>query len=105
MDAQVYAEIGERLRERRRQMGMTQEEIASLLGISGTYYGEIERGNRQLSVPRILNIYDKMGLDPTFLLTGEKISGKMLTAAFQSCPKEKQPVLEQIFHCLTMLYR
>ena len=91
MATQVYAEMGERLRQRRRQMGMTQEQTAALLGISGTYYGEIERGNRQLSVPRILNIYEKMGLAPTFLLTGEKNSGKVLTEAFQSCRRSMSP--------------
>ena len=43
MTTELYVEIGERLRQQRKKMGMTQEETAELLGISSTYYGEIER--------------------------------------------------------------
>lgn len=69
-----YMEIGERLRTRRKEMGINQEQAAELLGISTTYYGGIERGVRKLSAQRIMDVYEKMGLDPTYLLTGE-ISG------------------------------
>ena len=69
MATDLYVEIGERLRLQRRKMGLTQEQTAELLGISSTYYGEIERGNRKLSVQRVLTVYEKMGLEPTYLLT------------------------------------
>ena len=105
MATELFMEIGDRLRERRRQMGMTQEDVAALLGISVTYYGEIERGKRQLSVSRILNIYEKLDLDPTYLLTGEQITGKALYEVMKDCPKEKEPILEQILGCLALLYK
>ena len=71
MEKDVYVKIGERLRKQRRIMGLTQEQAAELLGVSTTYYGEIERGNRKLTIPRILTVYEKMNLEPTYLLTGE----------------------------------
>lgn len=87
-----YVEIGERLRVRRKEMGLTQEWVAELLGISTTYYGEIERGNRRLSVQRVLDIHVSMGLDPTYLLTG-KTSGSRLEDRF---PAEKREAVERI---------
>lgn len=68
---QVLVEMGERLRRQRKKMKMTQEETAELLEISTTFYGEIERGNKRLSIEKILLVYKKMDLDPTYLLTGE----------------------------------
>ena len=65
MEKDVYVKIGERLRKQRRIMGLTQEQAAELLGVSTTYYGEIERGNRKLTIPRILTVYEKMNLEPT----------------------------------------
>lgn len=105
MATDLYVEIGERLRLQRRKMGLTQEQTAELLGISSTYYGEIERGNRKLSVQRVLTVYEKMGLEPTYLLTGELLSAKELTNLFKDCPKEKEAVLEQVLHYLSLLYK
>ncbi len=105
MAADLYVEIGERLRKQRKKMGITQEEAAELLSISTTYYGEIERGNRKLSIPRVLTVYEKMGLEPTYLLTGEQLSDKVLCEIFKDCPKEKEPVLEQALRSLALLYR
>lgn len=105
MATDLYVEIGERLRKQRKKMGLTQEEAAELLGISTTYYGEIERGNRKLSVPRVLTVYERMGLEPTYLLTGEQLSDKVLLEIFKDCPKEKGPVLEQALRYLALLYK
>lgn len=58
---QVLVEMGERLRRQRKKMKMTQEETAELLEISTTFYGEIERGNKRLSIEKILLVYKKNG--------------------------------------------
>lgn len=105
MATELYVEIGERLRQQRRKMGITQEEAAELLGISSTYYGEIERGNRKLSIQRVLTVYEKMGLEPTYLLTGEQLSGREIYEIFRDCPKEKEAVLEQVLRYLSLLYQ
>ena len=105
MAADLFVEIGERLRKRRKEMGLTQKEAADLLGISTTYYGEIERGVRKITVDRVLSIYEGMGLEPTYLLTGEELTDKVFEEIFQDIPKEKAPIVEQILHFLALLYR
>lgn len=105
MNADLYVEIGERLRQQRKKLGLTQEKAAELLGISTTYYGEIERGNRKISVQRVLMVYEKMGLEPNYLLTGEQINGKEFAELFKDCPKDKKSALEQVLRYLPLLYQ
>lgn len=105
MATELYVEIGERLRKQRKKMGLTQEKAAELLGISTTYYGQIERGTKKLTLQRMLTVYEKMGLEPTYLLTGKQFSGRDLGRIFDDCPKDKEAVLEQLLIYLAMLYR
>lgn len=58
---QVLVEMGERLRRQRKKMKMTQEETAELLEISTTFYGEIERGNKRLSIEKNIACIQKNG--------------------------------------------
>ena len=104
MEKDVYVKIGERLRKQRRIMGLTQEQAAELLGVSTTYYGEIERGNRKLTIPRILTVYEKMNLEPTYLLTGEILTDKVYDAIFDGCPREKEQALEEVLRSISRLY-
>lgn len=101
----LYVEIGERLRLQCKKMGLTQEQTAELLGISTTYYGEIERGVRKISVQRVLTVYEKMGLEPTYLITGEKLTGRRVSEIFRDCPREKEAVLDQLLQYLSLLYK
>ena len=104
MEKDVYVKIGERLRKQRRIMGLTQEQAAELLGVSTTYYGEIERGNRKLTIPRILTVYEKMNLEPTYLLTGEILTDKFYDEIFDGCPREKEQALEEVLRSISRLY-
>jgi transcriptional regulator with XRE-family HTH domain len=49
-------DIGDALRQRRKELGLTQQQAASLAGISRGYLSEIERGGRDLSVTIFLEI-------------------------------------------------
>ena len=104
MEKDVYVKIGERLRKQRRIMGLTQEQAAELLGVSTTYYGEIERGNRKLTIPRILTVYEKMNLEPTYVLAGEILTDKDYNEIFDGCPREKEQALEEVLRSISRLY-
>ena len=75
-------------------MGLTQKQTAKLLGISETYYGEIERGNRK-----------HLELDPTYLITGEHNSNQLIERLMEECPKGKEDLVIQLMHYLALLYR
>ena len=68
---EILVQIGKRLYKRRKEMGLTQEAMAERLGMSLTFYGEIERGRKRLSIEKILMVYEQTGMNPDYLLTGK----------------------------------
>ena len=92
----LLSEIGERLRTRRVEMKMTQNEAAELLDMSLNYYGTIERGKNGLSLEKLLLVKEKMGLDITYLLTGEEAREVTFSDIISQCPRDKQYSMERL---------
>ena len=99
----LLVEIGDRLRLRREALGMTQKEAADLLEMSETFYGEIERGNRRLSIERMLLVHERMDMSLTWLLAGEK-SVVIPEEITRQLPEEKTERMERLFRDLAKLY-
>ena len=55
---QTHQLTPERIRLARLQRGLSQENLADLLGLSTTAYGDIERGKTELTVSRLTQIAD-----------------------------------------------
>ena len=92
---ELYKNIGNRLLLRRKELRYTQEQMAELLGVSTGFYGMIERGEKAPSIERLVMIYEKLGTDITYLLTGEQKEGYN-AGYIELCPKEKQHDFEQL---------
>lgn len=68
-DATKYkSALGLTIRESRHEMGLSQEELADLIGLHRTYIGGIERGERNVSLENILRIADSLKIRPSALL-------------------------------------
>ncbi|MCE7069467.1 helix-turn-helix domain-containing protein [Dyadobacter sp. CY327] len=52
----VASNLSEKIRLIRLQKGLSQENMADMLGLSTTAYGDLERGRTELSVSRVENI-------------------------------------------------
>ena len=52
----------------RKQMGISQERLAELSGLSANYIGEIERSNRKVTLDTIEKIAKGLRIDPALLL-------------------------------------
>ena len=61
--------VGENLRAYRRARGINQEDFADRLGLHRTYLGDIERGERNLSLQKVELFAELLGLEPLSLLT------------------------------------
>ena len=101
----VLHEIGERLRKYRKEKKMTQSEIAKELDMSLNFYGDIERGKCRLSIEKILLVYERLGIDPTYLLTGEEHPSISFYDIIKDCPKDKIFDMEQIVRYASNLYK
>lgn len=58
-----YEDFGRFVRERRRQVGLNQLEVAEQLGITQPYLSRIEAGQRELDMVLVLNLCAVLGAD------------------------------------------
>lgn len=101
----ILLNIGARLKKWRKENGFTQAETASLLEMSLNFYGDIERGKCRLSIEKIILAHERLGIDPTYLLTGEEHQTVGFYDIIKDCPKDKVFDMEQIVRYASNLYR
>ncbi len=101
----ILLNIGARLKKWRKENGFTQAETASLLEMSLNFYGDIERGKCRLSIEKIILAHERLGIDPTYLLTGEEHRTVGFYDIIKDCPKDKVFDMEQIVRYASNLYR
>nr|WP_232100790.1 helix-turn-helix transcriptional regulator [Gimesia fumaroli] len=62
--------FGQRVRELRKEQGYSQENFAYACELDRTYVGGIERGERNLTIRKIEQIADTLGISLSELLEG-----------------------------------
>ena len=62
--------LGSRIRTRRETLGLSQEAMAAECGLHRTYYGSVERGERNVALRNIIKIADALGISPASLIDG-----------------------------------
>ena len=66
--------FGERVREQRLKLAISQETLAELSGLHWTALGKIERGLRNPSLHNIVKIANGLAVDPATLVRGLSIA-------------------------------
>jgi len=66
----ITGEFGGRVRLRREELGLSQEKLAERCELHWTYIGQVERGQRNLSLHNIVRIAKGLDSDPGELLRG-----------------------------------
>jgi transcriptional regulator with XRE-family HTH domain len=64
-----YIALGRRIREERLKMNLTQEKLAEDIDISTAYVGQIERGDRNLTLDKLVLIAKRLGITVDYLLS------------------------------------
>jgi transcriptional regulator with XRE-family HTH domain len=62
--------FGERVRVRRQQLGLSQEKLAEVAALHWTYVGQVERGQRNLTLANIIRLSVGLDVDPADLVRG-----------------------------------
>ena len=65
----VYRRLGERIREERLRLHLTQAALAEAIDISDTYMGAIERGERSLTLDTLVRLVNRLGVSVDYMLT------------------------------------
>lgn len=98
-----FKELGVRVAKRRRELGLKQNELSELLGISNNYLSNIENGHSIPSLEVFSEICKKLNVTPDLLLLGvirmdnvpENIKDNL-----KLCTKEELMLLDGIIRCI-----
>lgn len=62
--------IGHRMREERGKLGLSREEFAEIIELSDYYVGQLERGQRQMSLPVLVKVANCLHVSLDHLVFG-----------------------------------
>ena len=93
-----YKGLGRRIRQQRIVFNMTQEELAEKSGISCSFVGHIERGEKKASVETVVALCNAMDISPSVLLQ-DSLSDAVMRSQL-SFDRENQDLMEGLMHVL-----
>ena len=98
MDALDYQALGERVRRKRQQMKITQEQLAERIGVSHSFVGHIERGTRKASLDTLVLLCKELQVSADFLLQ-DSVPFNNFALSEQLTPQQRAAVAN-ILHTL-----
>ncbi|MEF2968392.1 helix-turn-helix transcriptional regulator [Paenibacillus sp. M1] len=97
-----YDALGRRLRQERHKMNLTQEKLAEKIEVSDAYIGQIERGERSLSLDTLVKLANQLGVTVDYLLhdsievNDDQFMNQIRQIMTDRSAKEKQLALDVI---------
>lgn len=90
-----YTRLGKRIKEERLRLNLTQEKLSEKVGISTAYLGQIERGERCITLDKLIPLANYLGVTVDFLrtdyiVTDEDNSLNILTQLFRGKTVEEK---------------
>jgi len=67
--------LGKRIREERLKLNLTQEKLAEDVNLSTAYIGQIERGERSLTLDNLIAVVNRLGVSVDYLLSDSVVPG------------------------------
>jgi transcriptional regulator with XRE-family HTH domain len=93
----IYAKLGKNIRARRERVGLTQDKLAGLVGLSRTSITNVERGRQQMLVHQLLDFAKALKTDSVELLEGLiSTTGAAPTQPAQVVPPEVQKLVAEL---------
>lgn len=65
----ILQELGQRIRVQRKSIGLTQEELALVAGVDRSYFGAVERGERNITFTVLCRLCMALRCDVAALTT------------------------------------
>ena len=94
-----YNIIGERLKKARTEKGLTQEKLAEKLDVSIAFLSRIERGSSHISLKRLSQVCDILGVTEGMILNGSSSASKTyLSSEFDALLKDLTPDKQKLIY-------
>ena len=101
-----YKKLGKRIREERLRLNLTQEHLSEEIGISTAYLGQIERGERNITLDKLITLTNRLGVTVDFLLSdyvtvaNEDLYQKIMLQLFDGRSKKEKELAVNIVRLL-----
>ena len=69
-----YVALGQRIKEERHKLNLTQEDLAEDVDLTPAYIGQIERGERKVTLEKLVAIVNRLGVTIDYVLSGSLTS-------------------------------
>lgn len=104
-DEQIdYSLIGQKIKIKRQESGMTQEELAEACNISYSYVGHIERGSRNLSLSTAIKISQVLNMSLDYLLLDAiPTENALINSIFSEVGNHNKKQVEKFFNIIKIL--
>ena len=94
-----YTIIGERLKKARNDKNLTQEKLAEKLDVSIAFLSRIERGNSHISLKRLNEVCNILGVTEGYILNGaSNTSTNYLTSEFNEILSSVAPDKQKLIY-------
>lgn len=95
--------VGRNLLKYRIEHHLTQEEVAEKAGISTSFYANLERGKKSMSITVLRNLADALNVSTDSLLYGERLDSHVrnIVLLLDGRPEPLLTVAEQLLRILT----
>lgn len=104
MDDDVLIEMGKRIQKRRKQLALTQEQLAEMMNVSIQMVSNLERGNKAIRIDNLVNLSQILQVSTDYILTGKETAEDMnaLTARIAQLPAKDRKMIEMLVeYCQT----
>lgn len=95
--------VGNRIKTGREQMGLTRDEFAEMIDLSTSFFTQIERGEKLMSVQTLVKIAIKLDLSLDYLIWGDSsidVNKDSLIDDINNASKRELKVIDDIFKAI-----
>lgn len=91
-------EIGRRIQARRKQQGLTQEQLADRMNVSIQMVSNLERGNKAIKIENLINLCQILNVSTDYILTGKETQNDFhaLTERIQKLSQTNRKMIEML---------
>ena len=93
-----YERLGVRVRQQRELSNLTQNQLARKVGVTGSFIGHIERGEKKASVETVVALCNALEVSPSVLLQDSLSDAAMQSQL--SFDADSQELMQSIMHVL-----
>ena len=99
---QKLKEIGQRISNKRKALGLTQEQLAEKMDVSIQMISNLERGNKAIKIENLIKLSDILQVSTDYILLGKYVSAdneQLFKKINALNPREYKIVTELIDYC------